>query len=55
MFAAKVPESVFQLLEVVDSAIVQLPVFILVAPLLYEVLKNSRAVMVIGPENALAV
>jgi hypothetical protein len=55
MFEAKLDESVFQFAEVVDRAIVHVPVFILVAPESDWVLKNSKSVMVRGPENALAV
>src|ERR1019366_6157366 len=46
MLLAKVLESEFQSAEVVDREITQLPEFMLVAPLLNCVLKNSRLVMV---------
>jgi len=50
MFEAKVPESVFQLAEVVDSQIAQLPEF-MTEPAAICVLKNSIFVIVMGPEN----
>jgi hypothetical protein len=52
MFEAKVLESEFQSAEVVDNEMIQVPEFMAVAPLLTCVLKNSRPVMVMGPENA---
>ena len=51
MFEANLLESVFQLAEVVDSEIAQLPEFMAVAIALICVLKNSISVIVIGPEN----
>ena len=52
MFELKVLESVFQSALVVESEIAQFPEFMAVVPAsLKAVLKNSKPVIVMGPEN----